>query len=117
MDLEYPRFGTVVVAGVRYDHDIVIEDGRVAKRDKDPSRSTRSPSGHTPLTAAETIPTSRTRLIIGTGHSGRLPVMPDVAAAADAAGVQLDQMPTAEACALLRSLEPAEANAILHVTC
>jgi hypothetical protein len=32
-------------------------------------------------------------------------------------GVELVVMPTAEACALLRGLDPTDVNAILHVTC
>ncbi len=117
MDVDYPGFGTIVVAGVRYDHDVVIEDGVVGARDKGPSRKLKTGHGHTPLTTAERLPWSRQRLIIGSGYSGRLPILEDVAAAAEAHGVELEVLPTAEACALLRRTDASEANAILHVTC
>jgi hypothetical protein len=117
MDVEYPGFGTIVVFGVRYDHDVVIEAGEVRTRDKGPSRSLRSRFGHTPLSADEEIPCSAPRLVIGTGHSGRLPILPGVLAEAAARGVAVTTLATADACELLRSLEPSEADAILHVTC
>jgi hypothetical protein len=37
--------------------------------------------------------------------------------AAAAAGVEMVAMPTAEAVTLLNTLDAAEANAVLHVTC
>lgn len=117
MDVVYPAFGSIVVAGQSYDHDVVIERGSVRKRDKGPSRARKGTYGHTPLTAAEDLPWSGARLIIGSGHSGRLPVLEDVRAAAAEHGTELVIVPTAEACELLRDVEPADVNAVLHVTC
>ena len=117
MDLKYPGFGTIVMEGVRYDHDVVLEDGSLRPRHKGPSRRFRSQFGHTPLSGDEDIPWSKTWLIIGTGHSGRLPIMSEVRDRAEEHGVELVTMPTADACALLRTLNPADVNAILHVTC
>lgn len=116
VDVTYPGFGTIVVDGISYDHDIVIQGGRVSRRDKGPSRSLAS-GGHTPLSAAEAIPWSRSRLVVGSGFSGRLPILPDVHSIATERGVELVVLPTSEACALLRTLEPDKVNAILHVTC
>ncbi len=116
MDIEYPGFGTIEVFGRRYDHDVVIEDGDVRARDKGPSKKLKR-GGHTPLSAAEDIPWSKSRLVIGSGYSGSLPILPEVTEAATSANVSVDIMPTAEACSLLRSLDPADVNAILHVTC
>lgn len=116
MDIEYPGFGTIVVGGRRFDHDIIVEDGKVRARDKNPSKAHKR-AGHTPLSAAEDIPFSSSRLIIGSGFSGRLPILPDVARAAAAAHVEIEVMPTADACALLRQLDAGDANAVLHVTC
>ncbi len=115
MDVEYPGFGTIVVDGTTYDHDVVVEDGRVRPRDKKPSKHLRGDFGHTPLSAGEDIPWSRTRLVIGTGFSGSLPITADLREMAEARGVELVTMPTADACALLRTLD--DANALLHVTC
>jgi hypothetical protein len=118
MDVEYPGFGTIVVAGTRYDHDVVIDRGVVRRRDKGPSRPLKARGGgHTPLSAAEDIPWSTPRLVIGTGYSERLPILPEVADEAASRGVELVVLPTAEAVALLRSVDAAEVNALLHVTC
>jgi hypothetical protein len=118
MDVEYPGFGTIVVEGERFDCDVVVEAGRVRPRKKGPSRPYRSSYGHTPLSADERIPWSAPQLVIGTGASGRLPIMPDVAERAEVEGVEVIAMPTAEACELLRTIEdPTVVNAILHVTC
>ena len=113
MDIEYPAFGTIVVEGTRFDHDLVIEDGLIRARDKSPSKTIKAGAGHTPLSAAEDIPWSKTQLVIGSGYSGRLPVMSEVRDEE----VEMLVMPTADACSLLRRLDSSEANAILHVTC
>lgn len=117
MDVEYPGFGTIVVDGIRYGHDVVLDAGIVRARDKTPSRPLKQRHGHTPLTEAEDIPWSRPQLIIGTGHSGRLPILDEVRVAARDHGVEMVEVPTAKACVLLRDLDPAAVNAILHVTC
>lgn len=117
MDVEYPGFGTILVEGERFDHDVVIEGRVVRPRDKRPSKPFKSQTGHTPLSNREDIPWSKRRLVVGSGHSGRLPVLDDVRREADRRSVDLVVMPTAEACALLRDLDPDDANAILHVTC
>jgi hypothetical protein len=49
-------FGSIEVDGREYEHDIVIEGGRVRKRKKKPSRSYRTEFGHTPLSADEELP-------------------------------------------------------------
>ena len=57
------------------------------------------------------------RLIVGTGASGQLPVMPEVLAEADRRAVRLERLPTEEACRLLRRLPARKVHAVLHVTC
>jgi len=117
MEVEYLGFGEIDVSGERYEHDVVIENGRARKRDKKPSKGYRNDMGHTPLSAEEDIPWSAPRLVIGTGADGRLPVMAEVRDLAAERGVEVISMPTAEACRLLQGLEPHEAAAVLHVTC
>ena len=117
VDVHYPGFGTIVVDGVRFDHDVVVEAGAVRRREKGPSKSHRADFGHTPLSPAEDIPWTAPRLVIGTGANGRLPIMRGVMDAADEHGVQVTTLPTAEACELLRSIDDPNVNAILHVTC
>ena len=115
MDIEYPAFGSIVVGGVRFDHDVIIEGGAVRKRKKGPSRGAQP--GHTPLTAAESLPFRHPTVYIGTGYSGRLPVVDDVYAEAKSRGVTLEVMPTAEACRRLVEVPGSDAYAVLHVTC
>jgi hypothetical protein len=115
--LDYTGFGSIRVAGERFDHDIVIDAGSVRPRDKAPSRERRHRAGHTPLTTAEDLPWSGTRLVIGTGASGMLPVQREIEKEAAARSVELIAIPTAEACELLRSVDDREVHAILHVTC
>ncbi|MDQ3781692.1 MAG: hypothetical protein M3349_01985 [Actinomycetota bacterium] len=117
MDVEFFRFGEIVLAGRRFDHDVVVEGGRTGRRNKGPSKAYRDRFGHTPLSADEEIPWSAPRLVIGTGADGRLPVMQEVRHLAEARGVELVELPTIEACRLLRSTPRQEVNAILHVTC
>src|SRR5215510_13015702 len=71
-------FGSVRVDGVTYDHDLIIDRGKIRKRKKAASRQFRGAYGHTPLSAAEDIPWRCRRLVIGTGAEGALPVMNDV---------------------------------------
>jgi hypothetical protein len=115
MDMEYPEFGTIIIDGTSYNHDVVVDGGLVSK--KGPSKRFRSEYGHTPLSAGEEIPWSQPRLAIGTGFSGRLPVMLELKHRAEHNGVELVTMPTADACVLLRTLDSPDVNAILHVTC
>jgi hypothetical protein len=117
MEFEYPSFGVVVIDGERYDHDVVVAEGRVTARDKGPSKSLKAGYGHTPLSFGESIPWSKPRLVVGTGHSGQLPVVPDVEAEAERRGVDLVVLPTSQAVDLLNRSDLSEVNAILHVTC
>jgi len=105
------------VNGIRYDHDVIVEAGRVRPRDKRPSRPLKARFGHTPLSAAEDLPASASLLVVGTGDSARLPILPEVVAAAEGRGAEVRAMPTSQACALLRTLEASQADAVLHVTC
>jgi hypothetical protein len=110
-------FGVIEIEGRRYEHDVVIAAGRVRRRHKGPSKALRDVYGHTPLSAAEDIPWGGTRLIVGTGHDGLLPVAPDVLAEAAPRRIEVVQVPTAEACTLLEAGDDAGVFAVLHVTC
>lgn len=110
------KFGSIEIDGVTYEHDVVIEGGRIRKRKKGPSKALRGRYGHTPLTAAEDIPWPCRRLVLGSGASGSLPVADDVITEAERRGVELIVMPTVEAIEQLRR-SGADTNAVLHVTC
>jgi hypothetical protein len=38
VDVDYPGFGAIVVGGERFEHDVVVEAGRVRRRKKGPSK-------------------------------------------------------------------------------
>jgi hypothetical protein len=117
MKARWIAFGEIEVEGRRYTHDVVIEAGEVAKRRKKPSRPYRAESGHTPLSAHERIPWGGRILIVGTGASGALPILPAVRAEANRRGVELVAVPTEEALRLIGDVDAGDVYAILHVTC
>jgi hypothetical protein len=110
-------FGILDIDGRRFERDVVIDRGRIARRDKKASKPLRDRYGHTPLSLLEPIPWTCRRLVVGTGAEGALPIVPDVLAEAHRRDVELVAVPTDEACALLADADPATTNAILHVTC
>jgi hypothetical protein len=114
--LDRYTFGSIQIDGATYDHDVVIAAGNVTKRRKGPSKPFREAFGHTPLSVEEEIPWRCTRLVIGSGAAGSLPVMDEVRAEAARRRVELVILPTGEAIRLLGGDEK-ETNAILHLTC
>lgn len=115
MRFEAFSFGKIRIDGVTYEHDVVIERGRVRKRKKKPSRKYRDEFGHTPVSVDEKIPWRCKRLVIGTG-TGKLPVMDQVKREARRRKVELLILPTAKAVLVLRRRREGT-SAILHVTC
>src|SRR2546426_2196220 len=75
-------FGQIEIDGRRFDHDVVIEKGRIRRRKKGPSKKQRAAYGHTPLTPDEAVPWSAPLLIVGTGASGQLPITDELYRAA-----------------------------------
>ncbi len=117
MDARLISFGLIEIDGQRFDHDVVLEKGVIRKRKKGPSKVHRERYGHTPLSADEAIPWSASVLIIGTGASGQLPIMPELYEEARRRGVEVVAEPTEDACQRLRSADPEHVAAVLHVTC
>ena len=117
MKARWIGFGEIEIEGERFTDDVVIDRGRVAKRVKKPSKHYRDRYGHTPLSAKESIPWGGKRLIIGTGESGSLPIMPDVWEEAERRGVEIVAVPTEEALHLLGKVDAKHARAVLHITC
>jgi hypothetical protein len=109
-------FGSVRVDGVTYDHDLIIDRGKIRKRKKAASRKFRGAYGHTPLSVAEDIPWRCRRLVIGTGADGALPVMKQVQREARRREIDLVVLPTAQAIGVLAGTTK-HTNAILHLTC
>ena len=115
MHFEAFSFGLIRIDGVSYEHDVVIDRGKVRKRKKKASKRFRDLFGHTPLSLEEELPWKCRRLVIGTGR-GALPVMKEVKREAKRRKIDLLVLPTEQAINVLRQ-EPAETNAVLHVTC
>jgi len=94
-------FGSVQVDGVTYDHDLIIDRGKIRKRKKAASKRFRDAHGHTPLSIAEDIPWHCRRLVIGSGADGALPVMKQVQEEARRRKVDLIVLPTPQAIGVL----------------
>ncbi len=109
-------FGSIRVDGVTYDHDLIIDRGKIRKRNKAASRKFCSEHGHTLLSIAEEIPWRCHRLVIGTGADGALPVLQQVRDEARRRKIDLVVLPTADAIGALTKAT-ADTNAILHLTC
>ncbi len=109
-------FGSIRIDGVTYDHDLIIDRGKIRKRKKAASRKFRGEDGHTPLSVAEDIPWRCRRLVIGTGADGALPVLQQVRDEARRRKIDLVVLPTADAIGALTKAA-ADTNAILHLTC
>ena len=109
-------FGSIRVDGVTFDHDLIIDRGKIRKRKKAASRQFRGGYGHTPLSIAEDIPWRCRRLVIGTGAHGALPVMQQVRDEARRRKIGLVVLPTAEAISALAKAT-ADTKPILHLTC
>jgi hypothetical protein len=109
-------FGSIRIDGVTYEHDVIIDRGKIRARKKKPSKPFRDDFGHTPLSVKERIPWDCRRLVVGTGANAALPVMDDVRREADRRRVELLALPTVEAIEALH-IGPRDTNAILHVTC
>ena len=116
MQIDEFSFGSITIDGKTYDHDVLIDDGEVRKREKKASKQFRDGFGHTPLSTEEKIPWKCRRLVIGTGAYNRLPVIDDVHREARRRKVELVLLPTSKAIELLNR-KPKGTNAILHITC
>ena len=108
-------FGSLRIGKTTYEHDLIIDRGKIRKRKKKPSKKFREEFAHTPLSVEEEIPWKCQRLVIGTGAYGRLPVMEEVKREAERRHVELLIAPTSKAIQLIE--KDSAANAILHVTC
>lgn len=116
--MEFGRlhFGSIVIDGTTYSHDVLIDRGKILKRKKQPSKQFRAQFGHTSVSVEEKIPWKCKRLIIGTGQYGSLPVMDEVRREARRRKIDLLIAPTDDAIETL-ARNPKDTNAILHVTC
>jgi len=116
MDFGKFKFGSIEIAGVTYEHDVIIDRGKIRKRKKKPSKKFRKQFGHTPVSVEEEIPWRCQSLVIGTGNHGSLPVMDEVKLEARRRKIKLLIVLTKDAIETLAK-KGQHTNAILHVTC
>lgn len=110
------RFGSLTIDDIVYAHDVVVDHGKIRKRDKKPSKKFRDDFAHTPLSVKEDIPWRCRRLVVGTGAHGDLPVTKDVKREAEERKIELLILPTAQAIEVLNK-DIDDTNAVLHITC
>ncbi len=112
------KFGSITIAGEKYDHDILIRlDGKVEKRKKKLSRQVFGTS-HI-LSLAETkfvYHHGAKKVIIGSGQEGMLKLSDEAAAFFKKKGCKVKLLPTPEA---VRAWNKAKNPAIglFHITC
>ena len=94
MDFGKFTFGSIEIDGEAYEHDVVINCGKIRKREKKASQKFRDQFGHSPLSLEEKIPWKCRRLIVGSGKHAALPVMDEVKLEAGRRDVDITILPT-----------------------
>ncbi len=106
-------FGQIVINGKQYSSDVIIFPDKVQndwRRDKSHELSLKD------ITAV--IAESREGLLIGTGASGQMKILPEVPEALKVRNIELIVEPTGGACEIYNRLSPFQkVVATLHLTC
>jgi hypothetical protein len=112
------EFGSITIAGKRYDHDVIIRlDGKVEKRKKALSKKTSGTSHILSLEEAKFLyQEGAQRLIIGSGQSGMVKLSAEAAEYFKQKGCAVELAPTPTA---IRAWNKAQGAVIgmFHVTC
>jgi hypothetical protein len=116
--IDKTKFGSITVAGEKYEHDIVIQlSGKVEKRKKKLSKEIFGTSHILSLAEAEHIyEDGAKRLIIGAGQTGLVKLSPEAAAFFQQNKCKVELRPTPKA---IRSWNKSVGQTIglFHVTC
>lgn len=118
MRLEYPSFGTILVDGKVYDHDIVIyPSGKIEERKKWLSKNKHGTSHRLdPDELREYLTEGFDILIVGTGYYGYLSLLPESRELVR--DKEVHEIPTARAVELFNELHgKRKVLAVFHVTC
>jgi hypothetical protein len=121
LKIEKTRFGSIVIDGVKYSHDVYITTKReVQKRQKKLSKPISK--GHTVLGPKEIkllLDQKPDILVIGKGQFGVLPIPNESRTLLEKANVEIIEDKTANLLEKVNELLAKKANftAILHVTC
>lgn len=107
------RFGQITINGLKYTSDVIIYPDRVQAnwwRDDSHKLTLKDITG--------IMKENPELLLVGTGASGLMRVLPEVERAVKASNIQLIVQPTSEACDTYNQLCPAQkVVAALHLTC
>jgi len=110
--LEGYRFGRLVVDGEEHVRDVIVLPDRVVANwwRKD---------GHSLVLEdlTEVIDELPSRLVVGTGHDGRMRPDPSDIAELERRGVGVEVLRTGDAVRRYEELDPASSAAALHLTC
>lgn len=112
------RFGSITIAGEKYEHDVIIRlNGKVEKRKKKLSKAIFGTSHILSQAEAEYVyETGARRLIIGSGQSGMLKLSPEAAAFFEQQHCAVELLPTEEALQFWNAAE-GQSIGLFHVTC
>lgn len=106
-------FGQIVINGRKYTSDVIIFPDRVQGdwwRDESHELTLKDITG--------ILDENPAILLVGTGASGLMRVLPEVERGTEAANIQLIVQPTGEACEIYNQLSPNQrVIAALHLTC
>ena len=105
-------FGRLTVDGREETRDVIVLPDRVV-------RGWWRKDGHALVLEdlADVFDELPERLVVGTGHDGRMRPDPDALAALRARGIAVEALPTEEAVRRYGELDPRRAAAALHLTC
>ena len=111
--IESYNFGQIVINGKKYTSDVIIFPDRVQGdwwRDESHELTLKDITG--------IMSENPEILLVGTGASGLMRVLPEVEREAEARNIQLIAQPTGEACETYNQLSPVQrVVAALHLTC
>lgn len=116
--IEKTKFGSITIAGVEYEHDVLIRlDGKVVKRKKKLSKEVYGTSHILSLAEAQFVYEKTAEvIIIGSGQEGMLKLSDEAAAFLDEKRCKVKLLPTPEA---MQAWNKAKSPAIglFHITC
>ncbi len=116
--IEGTEFGSITIAGKKYNHDVIIRlDGTVEKRKKGLSKKASGTAHIISLEEAKFLyQEGAERLIVGSGQSGMVKLSPEAAEYFKQKGCAVELAPTPTA---IRAWNKAQGAAIglFHVTC
>lgn len=113
MRIEAYSFGSIIIEGRRYTSDVVVYPDRVDDR-------WWRTEGHLLQLSdiQDVLATEPAALVVGTGFSARMRVVPEVASELERRGIELIVQPTDEAWKTYNELQASRRTvAALHLTC